>query len=312
MTEYAFTHLRHVALAVPDFDKQLEFYIHQWGLSVAGTDGDTTYLAAEGSPEQYVVRIRKATDKRLDLISYGAADAAAVDTLAEKLGRGGVQLIGEPGILQTPGGGYGFRFFDNDGRTIEISADVAVRRHRKVEEGEAIPVKLSHVVVNTTDPEGTVAFYEKYFGFKVSDILMHPRMGNMMWFMRTNSFHHSMAIARGPHPALHHASFEMRGIDEYMRGTGKMLRAGVEKIWGPGRHLAGNNTFSYFLDPNGNTMEYTTELEVLDEDTWHPHLYDFSEPEVTDQWGTANAMDEFVAAKSFNDVDKGLFVAPPV
>ena len=69
--------------------------------------------------------------------------------------------------------------------------------------------------------------------------------------------------------------------------------------------------FSYFLDPNGNTMEYTTELEVLDEDTWHPHLYDFSEPEVTDQWGTANAMDEFVAAKSFNDVDKGLFVAPP-
>ena len=312
MTEYAFTHLRHVALAVPDVDKQLDFYTHQWGLSVAGTDGDTTYLAAEGSPEQYVVRIRKATDKRLDLISYGAADTAAVDTLAEKLGRGEVQLIGEPGTLQTPGGGYGFRFFDNDGRTIEISADVAVRRHRKVEEGEAIPVKLSHVVVNTTDPEGTVAFYEKYFGFKVSDILMHPRMGNMMWFMRTNSFHHSMAIARGPHPALHHASFEMRGIDEYMRGTGKMLRAGVEKIWGPGRHLAGNNTFSYFLDPNGNTMEYTTELDVLDEDTWHPHLYDFSEPEVTDQWGTANAMDEFVAAKSFNDVDKGLFVAPPV
>ena len=38
----------------------------------------------------------------------------------------------------------------------------------------------------------------------------------------------------------------------------------------------------------------------------------FSAPDVTDQWGTANAMDEFVAAKSFNDVDKGLFVAPPV
>ncbi|MDI9953616.1 VOC family protein [Rhodococcus sp. IEGM 1305] len=312
MTDYAFTHLRHVALAVPDYEKQLDFYTHQWGLSVAGIDGDTTYLAAEGSPEQYVVRIRKATDKRLDLISYGAADAATVDGLAEKLGRGGVQLVGEPDTLHTPGGGYGFRFFDNDGRTIEISADVAVRRHRTIEEGESIPVKLSHVVVNTTDPEGTVAFYEKHFGFKVSDILMHPRMGNMMWFMRTNNFHHSMAIARGPHAALHHASFEMRGIDEYMRGTGRMLRAGVEKIWGPGRHQAGNNTFSYFLDPNGNTMEYTTELDVVDEDSWHPHLYDFSDAEVTDQWGTANAMDEFVAAKSFNDVDKGLFVAPPV
>ena len=38
----------------------------------------------------------------------------------------------------------------------------------------------------------------------------------------------------------------------------------------------------------------------------------FSQPEVADQWGTANAMNEFVAQKSFNDVDKGLFVAPPI
>ena len=73
----------------------------------------------------------------------------------------------------------------------------------------------------------------------------------------------------------------MRGIDEYMRGTGRLLRAGVEKIWGPGRHMAGNNTFSYFLDPHGNTVEYTTELEQVDEDTWHPHLYDFTQPEVS-------------------------------
>ncbi len=96
-----------------------------------------------------------------------------------------------------------------------------------------------------------------------------------------------------------------------MRGTARLLRAGVEKIWGPGRHLAGNNTFSYFLDPHGNTIEYTTELEILDEDTWHPHVYDFSNPEVSDQWGTANAMNEFVAQPSFNDPDNGLFLAPP-
>ena len=60
------------------------------------------------------------------------------------------------------------------------------------------------------------------------------------------------------------------------------------------------------------TVEYTTELEAVDEDTWHPHLYDFSQPGVSDQWGTANTMNEFVAAKSFNDPDKGLFIAPPV
>ncbi|MGY1608945.1 VOC family protein [Geodermatophilus sp. SYSU D00700] len=312
MTQRLITHLRHVDLAVPDLRTQQDFFTHTWGLTAEHTDSGLTFLAAEGSPEQYVVRLREAPDKRIDLISFGAEDRADVDTLAGTLARDGVRLVHEPRDLQTPGGGYGFRFFDNEGRTIEVSSDVAVRQHRRIEEGESIPVRLSHVVVNSADPEGTLAFYENYLAFSLSDTLMHPRMGNMMWFLRTNEWHHSMAIARGPHAALHHASFEMRGIDEYMRGTGRLLRQGIEKIWGPGRHMAGNNSFSYFLDPHGNTVEYTTELETIDEDTWHPHVYDFTQPEVSDQWGTANQMNEFVAKKSFNDPDKGLFVAPPV
>jgi catechol 2,3-dioxygenase-like lactoylglutathione lyase family enzyme len=312
MTQRLITHLRHVDLAVPDLGKQEDFFTSTWGLKAEHSDSGLTFLAAEGSPEQYVVRLRKSTDKRIDLISFGAASAADVDTLAGQLATEGVQMVTEPGELHTPGGSYGFRFFDNEGRTVEISSDVAVRQHRKIEAGESVPVRPSHVVINSADPEATRAFYEKHLSFALSDTLMHPRMGEMMWFMRVNAWHHSMAIARGPHPSLHHASFEMRGIDEYMRGTGRLLRAGVEKIWGPGRHLAGNNTFSYFLDPHGNTVEYTTELEHVDEDTWHPHMYDFSKPEVSDQWGTANTMNEFVAQKSFNDPDKGLFVAPPV
>ncbi len=313
MTERLITHLRHVDLAVPNYQSQLDFYTHAWGLRPEHSDTGLTFLAAEGSPEQYVVRLRQSDDKRIDLISFGAANSTDVDALAARLAGDGVQLVSEPGALQTPGAGYGFRFFDNEGRTVEISSDVAVREHRAIEEGESIPVRLSHVVINSPKPEETRAFYEKHLAFTMSDTLMHPRMGEMMWFMRINAWHHSMAIARGPHPSLHHASFEMRGIDEYMRGTGRLLRAGVEKIWGPGRHKAGNNTFSYFLDPSGNTMEYTTELEqILDEDNWHPHMYDFSNPEVSDQWGTANAMNEFVAQRSFNDPDKGLFVPPPV
>lgn len=312
MTERLITHLRHLDLAVPDYRAQLDFYTNIWGLKAEHDDSGIAFLVAEGSPEPYVVRLREDGDKRIDLIAFGAASSADVDTLAGRLATDNVQIVREPGSLDTPGGGYGFRFFDNEGRTVEVSAEVAVRQHRKIEEGETAPVRLSHVVINSADPEGTRAFYEKHLSFALSDTLMHPHMGEMMWFMRVNSWHHSLAIARCPHASLHHASFQLRGLDEYMRGTGKMLRAGVEKIWGPGRHLAGNNTFSYFLDPSGNTMELTTELETIDEDTWHPQVYDFTQPEVSDQWGTANQMNEFVAKKSFNDPDKGLFVAPPV
>src|SRR3954453_3674581 len=163
------THLRHVDLAGPDFAKQLDFYSGTWGLTAEHNDSGLAFLAAEGSPEQSLVRPPEARDKRIDLISFGAADAADVDTLAGQLAADGVRLVSEPGTLQTPGGGYGFRFFDNEGRTVEISSDVVVRQHRTIEEGESIPVRLSHVVINSADPEGTVAFYDKYLSFSLSD-----------------------------------------------------------------------------------------------------------------------------------------------
>jgi catechol 2,3-dioxygenase-like lactoylglutathione lyase family enzyme len=306
------THVRHIDLAVPDFDTQVDFYRDTWGLSEVATDSGLSFLAAEGSPEQYAVRIRQDEVKRVDLIAFGAKDRSDVEALATRLTASGAKLVTEPGSLDTPGGGYGFRFFDGDGRTVEVSADVAVRQHRKIEEGESIPVALSHVVFNSPNPESTVQWYVENLDFAVTDQLIHPHMGEMMWFLRVSPQHHTIAIARCPHHSLHHASFEMRGIDEYMRGTGRLLRLGVEKIWGPGRHKAGNNTFSYFLDPAGNTVEYTTAMENIDEDIWHPSKYDFTFLDVQDQWGTANQMNEFVAQKSFNDPDRGLFTAPPV
>jgi hypothetical protein len=139
-----------------------------------------------------------------------------------------------------------------------------------------------------------------------------PGTGDFMWFLRCSPQHHSFAVARAPHAAINHVSFEMRGIDEYLRGTGRMLRGGVEKVWGPGRHQAGDNTFSYFLDPAGNVTEYTTELAILDEDAWHPTVFDASNPDVADQWGTSNPMSELVVSRTFNDPDKGLFAAPPM
>ena len=59
-------------------------------------------------------------------------------------------------------------------------------------------------------------------------------------------------------------------------------------------------------------LEPAAEEEELDEDSWHPHVYDMHDPMVQDQWGTANPMNELVAKESFNDVDPGLFAAPPL
>lgn len=51
-----------------------------------------------------------------------------------------------------------------------------------------------------------------------------------------------------------------------MRGVSRLRKSGTDLRWGPGRHTAGNNTFSYFTIPAGFAVEYTSELDEVDFD----------------------------------------------
>ncbi|MFV0372961.1 VOC family protein [Microbacterium sp.] len=311
MTERLVSHLRYGALAVPDFETERDFFTRHWGLTEVHAQDGLSYLAAEGSEEPFILRLRR-DDKRVDLAGFGVATRANVDALAAKLHAEGVEFIHDPQELTGFSGGYGFRVFDGDGRALEFATGYQTRTARKIREREPIPAKLSHMVFNTVDLAKTAQWYIDHLDFTISDSLVRPDGVDMMHFLRCNPNHHSIAVAMGPHHSLHHLSFEMRGIEEWMRGSGKILRSGARMIWGPGRHNAGDNTFAYFLDPAGNTIEYTTELSMVDDDNWVAHKHDISELSTQDQWGTAQEMSELVARESFNDIDKGLFVAPPV
>nr|WP_314841421.1 VOC family protein [uncultured Microbacterium sp.] len=311
MTERLVSHLRYAALAVPNFEEERDFFVRHWGLTeVHETDG-LSHLAAEGSPEPFILRLRR-DEKRIDIVGFAVRSRTDIDTLAARLRAAEVSFIHEPEELSGFSGGYGFRVFDGDGRVLEFSTGYDTRPARKIKEREPIPAKLSHMVFNSQNLNQTVQWYIDHLGFTISDSLVRPDGGDMMHFLRCNSAHHSIAVAMGPHHSLHHLSFEMRGIEEWMRGAGKILRSGTRMIWGPGRHNAGDNTFAYFLDPAGNTIEYTTELSMVDDANWQPHRHDISLLSTQDQWGTAAEMSELVARESFNDIDKGLFVAPPV
>jgi catechol-2,3-dioxygenase len=302
----AITHVRSVGIAVQDLRQAREFYGRCWGLDEVDRDAERLYLGA-GCGEPYVLRLREAAEPRVDTVSLAVPTAAEVDALAERVGRHPqARLIDEPGPRQDRGAGYGFRFFDCDGRVVELSTDLELRPFREVSEGEPRPRKISHVVFNTQDLTRTRTFYEEALGFKVSDWVE-----DFFCFMRTGSTHHLLAFARSERTSLNHVSFEMRGLDEFMRATGGMLRQGYSMLWGPGRHGAGNNTFSYFQDPGTRyVMEYTTALqEIDDEHGWQPKVYTTS-PEDTDQWGTANPFDEVILREMHGHQDPGLWTAP--
>ena len=303
------THLRHVGIAVPNYAHAVEFYTKVWGLVQVASDSGVTFFGTPADPEYYILRVREDPLKRLELIAFAAESIDEVDLLADRLGRAGVKIDRYPAALTTPGGGYGLRFFDLDGRLVEVSAAVEQRPYRLLEERESIPKRLSHVVINSTDVAATKAFYETHLGFRLSDWL-----GDVMCFMRSSSQHHILAISRAPSTSLNHISFEMRGLDEYMRGTGRLIRSGHRPLWGPGRHGAGDNTFSYFFDPLDNVIEYTTELELVeDEDSWEPRTFDPTVSETQDQWGTGGSMTEVMLPVMLKQRDDGgLWIPSPV
>jgi catechol 2,3-dioxygenase-like lactoylglutathione lyase family enzyme len=302
------THVRNIGFGVTDLQKTAEFYEKRWQLEHVRSDDDRIYLGA-GCMESHVLRLREATEPRVDMISLAADGRDEVDEVAERVIRNPqAKLLGDPGLRQDLGDGYAVRFLDCDGRTVEVAADVAGRIFRPVAEAESRPIGISHIVLNTPDLQRARRFYIAVLGFKVSDWVE-----DIMCFMRTGRAHHIIAFTRAPHTSLNHVAFEVRGIDEFMRATGTMIRAGFPPVWGPGRHGVGNNTFSYFREPYSKfILEYTTAAQVIDDEHgWQPKVYP-AEAQTSDQWGTANPRDELVSAALCGWPDPGCWTPPPV
>jgi catechol-2,3-dioxygenase len=303
MSEAKICDVRYVGLAVSSLERERSFLIETWGLRETAASAGLAYLATHGDSQHHVVRLREAETPRLDVVGLAASDRKDVHALFDRLTSKDVRLIDSPHALDTAGGGYGFRCFDLDGRTLEISCDVASVPAREIERGESIPVRLSHVVLHSPDVAAAADFYASNLGFTVSDWL-----GGFMCFLRCNSAHHRLAFLPGP-PALNHIAFDMRSVDEMMAGIARLARSGVKTNWGPGRHTAGNNTFAYFATPSGVGVEYTAELDMVGDD-WQPTVYTMA-PEITDRWGTGRLFIEGQPHKPPTP-DPGLWVAPPV
>jgi catechol 2,3-dioxygenase len=145
------------------------------------------------------------------------------------------------------------------------------------------PRKITHVNLNSADANKTCRFFTQVLGFRVADET------DLFVFLRCNSDHHSVVIARADAPTLNHIAFEMPDLDSVMRGAGRLKDHGYPIEWGPGRHGAGNNVFAYFAGPDELPIEYTAEVLQVDE-TYvcrGPDYWRFP-PGRSDQWGITN------------------------
>lgn len=290
------TGLRSVEFGVPNLTQSAAFYSALWGLEPVASDGETIHLRANG-PEHHAVTLRERPTASLLGVHFATINREAVDALHGLAKAAGVKIAAPSAELpRSAGGGYGFQFTTPEGHVLNVSSDVA--RHASVTSDRSKPNKLSHVVLNTANIDQQTAFFTDVLGFKLSD------QTDMMEFIRCSADHHSVAVARGSGPSLNHCAYEVGNIDGLMRGAGRMQKHGFKVEWGVGRHGPGDNVFSYFIEPNGFVVEYTAEVEQVDEAVYQPHdaAYWRNFPMRPCRWGMAGQPSNRFKAASSGDL----------
>ena len=255
MSKATVSGLRGVDLGVPDVATQARFYTEVWRLSVVAERNGSVYLRGSGAGH-HILALHPRERPSLLCINLSAPDRAALGELHARVAAAGAARLEAPAPLEEPGGGEGFGFVDPEGRVVRViagdarHADAAVVRDR--------PSRITHVVLNSPQQEQAAAFWTRALGFQVSD-------RSQLVFIRCNSDHHNIAFHPGAAATLHHIAFEMADIDSVMRGAGRMRDAGHPIEWGVGRHGPGNNVFAYFVGPDEFVIEYTAEVEQVDD-----------------------------------------------
>jgi catechol 2,3-dioxygenase len=269
-----------VEIGVPDLQATVRFYENVWGLSVVEQSDASAYLRASG-PDYYVLGLHRRDTPTFVRVRLGAPDRPAVNALFECVRAAGGAPIAKPDALNAPGGGYGFGFHDPEGREFQVICEV--RRHSDCTPMNDRPMRLSHVVFNSRAFDDAAAFMRDALGFRLRD---RTRKAN---FMGCNADHHCLAFTDRGNAALSHVAYELPNLDAVLRGCGRLKRSGLALEWGVGRHGTGDNVFAYFVDPNNFAIEYTTEMQQVDDATYVPGTPDsIARQSHSDVWGFAD------------------------
>ena len=269
--------LRSVALTVPDLTLAEDFFTRTWHLQVVARTDNALYLRGAGSDHHLLALHHAPGAARILHITLRARSLNALSLAAQKTVAAGGHVLAPTAPLTEPGGGQAMTLTDPDGRVFRLVYEDEQLDPIDVPD---MPLRLAHVVLNSSHVENTRQFIEAALDFSMSD------RTRIMAFMRCNNDHHSVALGDTDNNALNHIAFLMPDIDAVMRGGGRMQEAGFPIEWGPGRHGPGDNAFNYFIGPFDLVIEYTAEVEQIDDSyqTGQPSDWTWP-PGRVDQWG---------------------------
>jgi catechol-2,3-dioxygenase len=276
--------LGHLTMHTRDVDRLVSYYTDVIGLSVVERSSEGVYLTT--GPERHCLAILKGEPH--GRASLGLEVRGSLDAAQRSLRQAGVEVD----RLSDPVPGIADALMLSEPLTdipVVLYESPAPSGH-STRLGLA-PTKLGHVASYAPELEPVQSFYEEILGFRWSDLI-----GDFFVFLRSNADHHTINVmASTKRSGLHHAAFEVRDVMHLKDMLDQLSCHDVRLEWGPGRHGAGHNIFTYHRDPDGNLVELFCELDVVHDEqagTFEPRPWHEDFPQGPRQWavgpGAAN------------------------
>jgi catechol-2,3-dioxygenase len=282
--------LGYVGFQTPDVDRLVEYYTDVLRFVVVERSPRRAFLTT-GFDHHCVVVEQGGTQARVN-VGYeinGSLDDAQrrISAAGYPCTRRGDIAPGTPDVLvlEEPDSGIPLHLYESQAASGAVP-DAWTR-----------PSKLGHVAAYTFDLGNIQGFYQDLLGFRWSDTI-----GDFFVFLRCNVDHHAANFMQSKKfDGMHHIAYEMRDLNHLQATLDHLARHGYRLHWGPGRHGPGHNIFTYHRDPDGNTIELFTQLDVIfDEEKgyFEPRPWHEDSPQYPKTWEA-----DLVAANSWGPVD---------
>jgi len=279
---FLYKRLAYVALNVTDINKSIAFYSGQLGLNVhVERQGEKVGLRCDQYAMSLVLYQEDVAGLRR--VCFQVASSADLQLAKAHFQSRSYECWDIPAaeieFLNIAGG---FRVHEPiTGVTFEY-IDCMVEPPKVLDQSLAKIQRLGHVVIRTDKLDEAWAVMNKDFGLLPSDFVIDKAVWARCY---PNPFHHSFAMVKSDTPGLHHVNFMVSEIDDVGRARNRLINAGVDIVFGPGRHMPSGSVFLYFLDPDGMTAEFSFGMEEFPEENPREARMLENSAQTMDLWG---------------------------
>lgn len=269
--------LGYLEVQTHDIDRWRELTVDALGFAVgSGPNPDALYLRMDERRARLIV-VPGDTD-RVRAVGWEVRDQFALAAVGRAVEAAGVAVkeLSRP-ECDDRGVEQAIAFQDPAGTAVEVFF-APILDHSPLLTGQAQTFitgaqGMGHIVLPTTCPDETQAFYCEVLGFKPRGAMRlgGPKSPARVRFMGVNPRHHSLAIAPAPHgeaPGVIHLMVEVDTLDAVGRALDNVNRLGFSLSSTLGRHTNDKMVSFYVRAPGGWDIEYGCEGMLVDEESY--------------------------------------------